>query len=95
MLVADGQPVVGRDKIRVTFPSLARRELQLRLTTFVKGMAEDLALAHAEGIVRRIEETASEYSRLEVSAGVVGKQPDVSWRFINDNPYTLERSAGS
>jgi hypothetical protein len=49
---------------------------------------DGLALLHGEWVVRRASATESQLTTRGLSTEVVRKQPDGTWQFVIDNPYT-------
>jgi uncharacterized protein (TIGR02246 family) len=87
VLVVDGNEVMGRESIRKAFESLVapggRMTLETRAVT-----ASHLGLAVLHGAWVIESPTRSEIARCGLSTEVVRKQPDGTWLFVIDNPYT-------
>jgi ketosteroid isomerase-like protein len=61
-------------------------------TRAVVGSHPGLAVLHGSWIIESRTETGSAISRRGLSTEVVRKQPDGTWLFVIDNPYTPEAS---
>jgi uncharacterized protein (TIGR02246 family) len=90
VLIVGGMQVEGHDGIRAAISSMIAAGGRMSLTTRTVMTASDgVALIHGEWVIER---TATETTR-GISTEVVRKQPDGSWRFVIDNPYTPVVSA--
>ena len=89
ILMVDGKEVRGRENIRAAFHSMLSAGLQMSLTTrAIIESHEGLAILHGEWSVRRTMATDRQPSTRGLSTELVRKQPDGTWMFIIDNPYT-------
>src|SRR5215469_6843957 len=89
ILMVGGKQVRGRENIRVAFHSMLSVGAQMSLTTRLIIESHDgLALLHGEWTVHRDTSTESHRSTQGLSTEVVRKQPDGTWLFVIDNPYT-------
>jgi uncharacterized protein (TIGR02246 family) len=90
VLMVRGEPVTGRENIRMAYRSmLSRSGLRMRLTTrSIIESPDGLALLHGEWSVQREEPTEAQRTTQGLSAEVVRRQPDGAWLFIIDNPYS-------
>jgi len=89
ILMVGGKQVIGRENIRAAFHAMLSVGAQMRLTTRSLIESHDgLALLHGQWIVRRAPSTESNPSTQGLSTEVVRKQPNGTWLFIIDNPYT-------
>jgi uncharacterized protein (TIGR02246 family) len=91
VLVVDGNEVVGRESIRKAFESLVAPRGRMTLKTrAVVGSHLGLAVLHGGWVIESPTETGSELARRGLSTEIVRKQPDGTWLFVIDNPYTPE-----
>src|SRR5262249_49442424 len=89
ILVVGGKPVTGRANIKAAFDSMLSDGVQMSLTTrSVIESRDGLALLHGEWIVQRTTTTGARLTTQGLSTEVVRKQPDGTWLFIIDSPYT-------
>jgi uncharacterized protein (TIGR02246 family) len=89
VLVVDGKPVAGHERIRKTLEIfLARRGRMALETRAVVESQEGLALLYGAWVVEPPSGTGNEIATRGVSTEVVRKQPDGTWLFVIDNPYT-------
>jgi uncharacterized protein (TIGR02246 family) len=92
-LVVGGNEVIGRESIRKAFESLVARRGRMTLDTrAVVGSQLGLAVLHGAWVIEPVQGTGSEMATRGVSTEVVRKQPDGTWLFVIDNPYTTEPS---
>jgi uncharacterized protein (TIGR02246 family) len=88
ILMVNGTPVTGRESIRATFESMVSVGTRINLVTrSIIESGDGVALLHGEWTVQRSATTAQPKTQ-GVSTEVVRKQPDGTWLFIIDNPYT-------
>jgi len=86
VLVVNDQPVAGQQLIRLAYESFLVRRPRIALKTRSAVMFDSsLAVLHGDWVLER-GETGSTTRGL--STEVVRRQPDGSWRFVIDNPYT-------
>ena len=93
VLIVDGDHVIGRENIRKAFESLVTRRGRMTLET--RAIVETrlgLAVLHGDWVVEPPAGTGSEFATRGLSTEVVRKQPDGTWLFVIDNPYTPELS---
>jgi uncharacterized protein (TIGR02246 family) len=89
ILMVDGKRVTGRENLRAAFVSMLSVGVQMSLTTrSIIESRDGLALLHGEWIVKRTTATELQLATEGLSTEVVRKQPDGTWLFIIDNPYT-------
>jgi len=89
VLVIDGTEVIGRESIRKSFESLVAPGGRMTLETRAV-VASDLGLAvlHGGWMIESRMGTGSESATRGLSTEVVRKQPDGTWLFVIDSPYT-------
>jgi uncharacterized protein (TIGR02246 family) len=88
VLVVDGKPVAGRERIRKALETfLARRGWMALETRAVVESDDGLALLYGGWVVEPPRGTGSEIATRGLSTEVVRKQPDGTWLFVIDNPY--------
>jgi|SRR5215472_1516353 len=89
ILIVGGKQVSGTDRIRAALQSLLSGGAQMSLTTrSVIELREGIALLHGEWVVQRTTATEPQLRQRGISAEVVRKPPDGTWRFVIDNPDT-------
>lgn len=89
VLIVGGKPVTGREGIHAAFRSMLSGEVQMSLTTrSIMESPDGLALLHGEWVVHRTTASEPPVTTQGLSTEVVRKQPDGTWLFIIDNPYT-------
>jgi uncharacterized protein (TIGR02246 family) len=89
ILIVGGKQVTGRENIRAAFHSMLSVGVQMSLTTrSIIESRDGLALLHGEWVVQRATATGAQLTTQGLSTEVVRKQPDGTWLFIIDNPYT-------
>jgi len=89
ILVVDGNTVSGRDNIRKALESVLLRRGRMMLETHsVIESQQGFALLHGAWVVEPATGMGSELVTRGLSAEVVRKQPDGTWLFVIDNPYT-------
>jgi uncharacterized protein (TIGR02246 family) len=89
ILMVGGKPVIGRANIKAAFDSMLSDGVQMTLTTrSVIESRDGLALLHGEWLVQRTAATERQPTTQGLSTEVVRKQPDGTWLFIIDSPYT-------
>lgn len=88
ILMVDGEPIVGRERIKDAFGSLVGAGIRMSVKTLIVMESQDgLALLHGEWTVNREPTMGPASSTRGISAEVVRRQGDGTWRFIIDNPY--------
>ena len=89
VLVVNGEPVIGRERIRHAFETLVARRGRMTLTTrtVVEGR-RGLAVLHGDWVIEPATGTGSERGTRGLSTEVVRQQPNGTWLFAIDNPYT-------
>jgi uncharacterized protein (TIGR02246 family) len=91
VLVVDGVPLHGRNNIREAFKRILVRRGRMTLETCsVVETHEGLALLHARWIVQYPNDMGGTLVTRGLSTEVVRKQPDGTWLFVVDTPYTPE-----
>ena len=90
VLMVDGNQVIGCESIRKAYAALVAR--RGRMTVETRAVVETrLGLAvHGRWVIEPPAETGSEVATRGLSTEVVRKQPDGTWLFVIDNPYTPE-----
>jgi uncharacterized protein (TIGR02246 family) len=91
ILVVDGKSVSGREEIRKAFENilLARGRMTLETRAVVESQ-QGLAVLHGGWVIERATGTGAELMTRGLSTEVVRRQPDGTWLFVIDNPYTPE-----
>ena len=91
VLVVDGQAVTGRESIRKVLESyLARRGRMTLETRAIVESQQGLAVLHGGWVIEPPRGMGAEIATRGLSTEVVRKQPDGTWLFVIDNPYTPE-----
>jgi uncharacterized protein (TIGR02246 family) len=91
ILVVDGNSVSGRENIRKVLESILQRRGRMSLETrSAVESQQGLAVLHGRWAVEPATGMGSELVTRGLSTEVVRKQPDGSWLFVIDNPYTPE-----
>jgi len=89
VLVVNRQPVAGLQAIRAAYQDLLARRRRMILQTHSVVMFDDsLALLHGDWVLEPAATDETGKTARGLSAEVVRRQPDGSWRFVIDNPYT-------
>jgi uncharacterized protein (TIGR02246 family) len=89
ILMVGGKQVTGRENIRAAFHSMLSVGAQMSLTTrSIIESRDGLAILHGEWVVQRMTANEPQRTTQGLSTEVVRKQPDGTWLFIIDNPYT-------
>jgi uncharacterized protein (TIGR02246 family) len=91
ILVVDGKNVSGREEIRKALGKilLARGRMTLETRAVVESQ-QGLAVLHGGWVVESAARTGAESVTRGISTEVVRRQPDGTWLFVIDNPYTPE-----
>jgi len=91
VLVVDRKDVIGRENIRKALESFVARRGRMTLETrAVIESQQGLAVLHGSWVVEPPNGMGAELATRGVSNEVVRKQPDGTWLFVIDNPYTPE-----
>jgi uncharacterized protein (TIGR02246 family) len=91
VLVVNGQAVTGRESIRTVLESyLARRGRMTLETRAVVESQQGLAVLHGGWVIEPPRGMGADIATRGLSTEVVRKQPDGTWLFVIDNPYTPE-----
>jgi uncharacterized protein (TIGR02246 family) len=89
VLIVEGKPVAGRERIRKALERFLARRGRMALETRAVVESEDgLALLYGGWAVEPPRGAESEIATRGLSTEVVRKQPDGTWLFVIDNPYT-------
>ncbi len=91
VLVVDGEEVIGRERIRKALESFVARRGRMTLET--RGVVESpqgLAVLHGSWVIEPQTEMATNIATRGLSTEVIRKQPDGTWLYVIDNPYTPE-----
>jgi uncharacterized protein (TIGR02246 family) len=92
ILVIGGNEVTGRDSIRKAFESRVATRARMTLETLaVVSSSSGLAMLHGAWVIEPSTGNGSEPETRGLSTEIVRKQPDGTWLFVIDNPYTPER----
>ena len=92
VLVVGGQEVIGRESIRNALQNLLPGRGRMTLeTSAVVESPQGLAVLHGRWVVESPAGIGAELATRGLSTEVVRKQPDGTWLFVIDNPYTPER----
>jgi len=91
VLVVDGKEMIGRESIRKALEGfLARRGRMTLETRAVVESRQGLAVLHGRWTIEPTIGPAAGITTRGLSTEVVRKQPDGTWLFVLDNPYTPE-----
>ena len=91
VLVVDGKELIGRESIRKALESVLVRRGRMTLETrAVVESQQGLAVLHGGWVIEPPTGMGAEIATRGLSTEVVRKQPDGTWRFVIDNPYTPE-----
>ena len=91
VLVVDGKEVIGRERIRKALESFVARRGRMTLETrAVVESPQGLAVLHGSWVIEPQTEMAADIVTRGLSTEVVRKQPDGTWLFVIDNPYSPE-----
>ena len=91
VLVVDGKKLIGRESIRKALESfLARRGRMTLETRAVVESQHGLAVLHGGWVIEPPMGMGTEIATRGLSTEVVRKQPDGTWLFVIDSPYTPE-----
>ena len=89
VLVVDGKDVIGHESIRRALKSFVARRGRMTLETrAVLESSQGLAVLHGGWVVEPPAGMGAELATRGLSTEVVRKQPDGTWLFVIDNPYT-------
>ena len=90
VLLVDGKKVTGRESIRKALDSFVARRGRMTLETRAVVESQGLAVLHGGWAIEPPTGMGTEIATRGLSTEVVRKQPDGSWLFVIDNPYTPE-----
>ena len=91
VLVVDGKAVTGRESIRKALESFVVRRGRMTLETrAVVESQQGLAVLYGGWVIEPPEGMGAGIATRGLSTEVVRKQPDGTWLFVIDNPYTPE-----
>ena len=91
VLVVDGNAVTGRESIRKALESFVARRGRMTLETrAVVESEQGLAVVYGGWVIEPQIGMGAETATRGLSTEVVRKQPDGTWLFVIDNPYTPE-----
>jgi uncharacterized protein (TIGR02246 family) len=85
-----GQVVTGTDAIREVLGGFLAMKGTLALTKQTIVPAGDLALLHGEWTLRGTGPDGKAFDMSMRSSEVVRRQPDGTWRYVVDNPYSFQ-----
>ena len=89
VLVVDGKAVTGRESIRKALESVLVRRGRMTLETrSVVESLQGLAVLHGSWVIEPPAGIGVEIATRGLSTEVVRKQPDGTWLFVIDSPYT-------
>ena len=89
ILVVDGTSVSGRENITKALSSMVMRRGRMTLETrAVVESQQGLAVLHGAWVVEPATGTGPDLVTRGLSTEVVRRQPDGTWLFVIDNPYT-------
>jgi uncharacterized protein (TIGR02246 family) len=88
VLVVDGKEVKGRERIRQALESFLARRGRMTLATRAVVEAQGLAVLHGGWAIESPTGMGAETRTRGLSTEVVRRQPDGTWLFAIDNPYT-------
>ena len=96
ILVLDGKSVSGHENIRTVLTTVLERRGRMVLETrsVVESM-QGLAVMHGGWVVERDLAMETPLVNRGLSTEVVRKQPDGTWLFVIDNPFTPEQSVNN
>ena len=91
VLVVDGKELIGRESIRKVLESVlvCRGRMTLETRAVVESQ-QGLAVLHGVWVIEPPTGMGAEIATRGLSTEVVRKQPDGTWLFVIDNPYTPE-----
>lgn len=91
VLVVDGKQMIGRESIRKALEGvLARRGRMTIETRAVVESPQDLAVLHGRWAIEPLMGPGAGITSRGLSTEVIRKQPDGTWLFVIDSPYTPE-----
>ena len=91
VLVVDGKAVTGRERIRKALESFVARRGRMTLETrAVVEAPQGLAVLYGGWVIDPPGGLGAGIATRGLSTEVVRKQPDGTWLFVIDNPYTPE-----
>ena len=91
VLVVDGKVVTGRESIRKALESFVARRGRMTLETrAVVESQQGLAVLYGGWVIEPPEGMEAGIATRGLSTEVVREQPDGTWLFVIDNPYTPE-----
>ena len=90
VLLVDGKELIGRDSIRKALEGLLARRGRMTLETRAVVESQGLAVLHGDWVIEPPTGGRTETRTRGFSTEVVRKQPDGTWLFVIDNPYTLD-----
>ena len=89
VLVVNGEEMIGRERIREALESfLAQRGRMTLETRAVVESPQGLAVLHGAWVIEHPSETGADAATRGLSTEVVRRQPDGTWLFAIDNPFT-------
>ena len=91
VLVVDGKELIGRESIRKVLESVlvCRGRMTLETRAVVESQ-QGLAVLHGGWVIEPPTGMGADIATRGLSTEVVRKQPDGTWLFVIDNPYTPE-----
>lgn len=89
VLVVDRKQLIRRESIRKALESFIARRGRMTLDTrAVVESPQGLAVLHGAWVIEPPTGTGADIATRGLSTEVVRKQPDGTWLFVIDNPYT-------
>ena len=88
VLVVDGNEVTGRDDIRKALENILARRGRMTLETRAIVESHGLAVLHGGWAIEPPKGMGVQIATHGLSTEVVRQQPDGTWLFVIDNPYT-------
>ena len=88
-LIVGGESVSGSEEIRKSIKNILKHKSRITLETqSVIESAQGIAVLHGSWVVERVTGPGAELTTRGLSTEVVRRQPNGTWLFLIDNPYT-------